>query len=250
MVQTPGQPGCQCKTPKFYRPCPRARTNTVFCAGAAMVKGSKAPPGRPWCSMRATWGGAARGAVCGDGGGRRGHVRGRDALPMAGHGGPAHGRCLARHAGLAGHGLQPQDRAAAPEHRQQYAAGVVLGALAGAYACAMLKLAWWRRLAPMARQRRLRGPAVSHAGHGAGAARAWPHPAATTARLTELQSRIRPHFLFNTLNSAIALVRAEPAKAESLLEDLSDLFRHALVEQGESVTLAEEITLAQRYLGN
>ena len=47
-------------------------------------------------------------------------------------------------------------------------------------------------------------------------------PAATTARLTELQSRIRPHFLFNTLNSAIALVRKEPAKAESLLEDLSD----------------------------
>ncbi|MFT4242972.1 MAG: histidine kinase, partial [Acidovorax sp.] len=73
-------------------------------------------------------------------------------------------------------------------------------------------------------------------------------PAATTARLAELQSRIRPHFLFNTLNSAIALVRAEPAKAESLLEDLSDLFRHALVEQGESTTLAEEIALAQRYL--
>ncbi|MFZ3124290.1 MAG: histidine kinase, partial [Acidovorax sp.] len=73
-------------------------------------------------------------------------------------------------------------------------------------------------------------------------------PAATTARLAELQSRIRPHFLFNTLNSAIALVRAEPAKAESLLEDLSDLFRHALVEQGEAVTLAEEITLARRYL--
>ena len=63
-------------------------------------------------------------------------------------------------------------------------------------------------------------------------------PAATTARLAELQSRIRPHFLFNTLNSAIALVRAEPAKAEALLEDLSDLFRHALVDQGESVTLA------------
>src|SRR3989344_2924238 len=74
-------------------------------------------------------------------------------------------------------------------------------------------------------------------------------PAATTARLTELQSRIRPHFLFNTLNSAIALVREEPAKAESLLEDLSDLFRVALIEQGESTTLAEEITLARRYLG-
>jgi two-component system sensor histidine kinase AlgZ len=73
-------------------------------------------------------------------------------------------------------------------------------------------------------------------------------PADTTARLAELQSRIRPHFLFNTLNSAIALVRAEPAKAEALLEDLSDLFRHALVAQGDSATLAEEITLAERYL--
>ena len=41
----------------------------------------------------------------------------------------------------------------------------------------------------------------------------------------------------------------EPAKAESLLEDLSDLFRVALIEQGESTTLAEEITLARRYLG-
>jgi two-component system sensor histidine kinase AlgZ len=73
-------------------------------------------------------------------------------------------------------------------------------------------------------------------------------PAATAARLTELQSRIRPHFLFNTLNSAIALVRAEPAKAETLLEDLSDLFRHALMDQGDAVTLADEIALAQRYL--
>jgi two-component system sensor histidine kinase AlgZ len=73
-------------------------------------------------------------------------------------------------------------------------------------------------------------------------------PAATTARLAELQARIRPHFLFNTLNSAIALVRAEPAKAERLLEDLADLFHHALVDQGESATLAQEIQLAERYL--
>jgi two-component system sensor histidine kinase AlgZ len=73
-------------------------------------------------------------------------------------------------------------------------------------------------------------------------------PATTAARLTELQARIRPHFLFNTLNSAIALVRAEPAKAEALLEDLSDLFRHALADQGEAVTLADEIALAKRYL--
>ena len=64
----------------------------------------------------------------------------------------------------------------------------------------------------------------------------------------ELQARIRPHFLFNTLNSAIALVRAEPARAEALLEDLSDLFRHALREPGPVVTLDQEIALAQRYL--
>jgi two-component system sensor histidine kinase AlgZ len=63
-----------------------------------------------------------------------------------------------------------------------------------------------------------------------------------------LQSRIRPHFLFNTLNSAIALVRAEPAKAEALLEDLSELFRHALRDPDAVVTLAEEVFLAQRYL--
>lgn len=73
-------------------------------------------------------------------------------------------------------------------------------------------------------------------------------PTNTAARLSELQARIRPHFLFNTLNSAVALVRAEPAKAEALLEDLSDLFRYALVEQDESVTLADEIAVAQRYL--
>ena len=73
-------------------------------------------------------------------------------------------------------------------------------------------------------------------------------PAATAARLAELQSRIRPHFLFNTLNSAIALVRAEPRKAEAVLEDLAELFRSALADPAESVTLGQEIALAQRYL--
>lgn len=132
----------------------------------------------------------------------------------------------------------------------QVTAGVALGALAGLAACGMLSLTLAASLAAP--------PWVASACSGALLAallvaalilRARGRtPAATTARLTELQSRIRPHFLFNTLNSAIALVRDEPAKAESLLEDLSDLFRHALVEQGEAVTLAEEIRLAQRYL--
>jgi two-component system sensor histidine kinase AlgZ len=73
-------------------------------------------------------------------------------------------------------------------------------------------------------------------------------PAETTARLAELQSRIRPHFLFNTLNTALALVRLDPARAEGVLEDLAELFRVALSESGESVSLEEEVALAQRYL--
>ncbi|MGZ5846239.1 MAG: sensor histidine kinase [Ramlibacter sp.] len=73
-------------------------------------------------------------------------------------------------------------------------------------------------------------------------------PAETAARLSELQARIRPHFLFNTLNSAIALVREDPARAELVLEDLSDLFRHALADQGEAVTLDKEVAIARAYL--
>ncbi|HEX2541100.1 MAG TPA: histidine kinase [Caldimonas sp.] len=73
-------------------------------------------------------------------------------------------------------------------------------------------------------------------------------PAETTARLAELQSRIRPHFLFNTLNTALTLVRLDPAKAEGVLEDLAELFRVAISEGAESVSLGEEVDLAQRYL--
>jgi len=73
-------------------------------------------------------------------------------------------------------------------------------------------------------------------------------PADTQAQLAELQSRIRPHFLFNTLNSAMALVRVDPQKAEGVLEDLSELFRVALEDQGSAVSLASEIDLARRYL--
>jgi two-component system, LytTR family, sensor histidine kinase AlgZ len=74
------------------------------------------------------------------------------------------------------------------------------------------------------------------------------YPAETTARLAELQSRIRPHFLFNTLNTALALVRLDPARAEGVLEDLAELFRVAISESAESVTLTEEVELARRYL--
>jgi two-component system, LytTR family, sensor histidine kinase AlgZ len=75
-------------------------------------------------------------------------------------------------------------------------------------------------------------------------------PADARARLAELQARIHPHFLFNTLNTAIALVRSHPARAESVLEDLAELFHGALAEAGPggAVTLASEIELARRYL--
>ena len=73
-------------------------------------------------------------------------------------------------------------------------------------------------------------------------------PADALAQLAELQSRIRPHFLFNTLNSAIALVRVDPQRAEGVLEDLSELFRVALEDNGAATSLAQEIELARRYL--
>ena len=130
----------------------------------------------------------------------------------------------------------------------QWLAGMVAGAGAGGYACGMLALMdvlpappWWASVCAGMLLSSLvmaglfwRAKAMT--------------PAATAARLAELQSRIRPHFLFNTLNSAIALVRAEPAKAEAVLEDLSELFRRALDDPAESVTLAQEILLAQHYL--
>jgi two-component system sensor histidine kinase AlgZ len=67
------------------------------------------------------------------------------------------------------------------------------------------------------------------------------------AQVDALQARIRPHFLFNSMNTIASLVRTDPRTAERAVEDLSELFRAALGAQGES-TLAEEIHLAHRYL--
>lgn len=70
---------------------------------------------------------------------------------------------------------------------------------------------------------------------------------AKQSELEALQARVRPHFLFNTLNSGIALVRQRPEQAEELLLGLSDLFRAALARPHD-VALAEEIALVRRYL--
>src|SRR5690606_13959672 len=70
---------------------------------------------------------------------------------------------------------------------------------------------------------------------------------AKQSELEALQARVRPHFLFNTLNSGIALVRQHPEQAEELLLGLSDLFRAALARPHD-VSLAEELALVRRYL--
>ncbi|MFJ4144460.1 sensor histidine kinase [Pseudomonas sp. NPDC089734] len=68
------------------------------------------------------------------------------------------------------------------------------------------------------------------------------------ARIESLQARIRPHFLFNTLNSIASLVMSQPAKAEQAVLDLSDLFRASLARSESLVTWKEELALAKRYL--
>lgn len=74
-------------------------------------------------------------------------------------------------------------------------------------------------------------------------------PAVTEARLQALQARIRPHFLFNSLNAVLSLVRSDPHRAERALEDLSELFRALMRENRELTTLQNEIELTRAYLG-
>jgi len=69
-----------------------------------------------------------------------------------------------------------------------------------------------------------------------------------TARLQALQARIRPHFLFNSMNTIAALIRDKPEQAEEAVEDLADLFRATLVDVERPVSLAQELELVQRYL--
>jgi two-component system sensor histidine kinase AlgZ len=73
-------------------------------------------------------------------------------------------------------------------------------------------------------------------------------PALIEARLQALQARIRPHFLFNTINAVLSLVRAEPKRAEHALEDLADLFRVLMSDNRDLVPLADEVLLCRQYL--
>jgi two-component system sensor histidine kinase AlgZ len=73
-------------------------------------------------------------------------------------------------------------------------------------------------------------------------------PALADARLQALQARIRPHFLFNSINAVLGIVRSDPKRAEGALEDMADLFRMAMADNREMVTLKREVELSRQYL--
>ncbi|MBZ0106256.1 MAG: histidine kinase [Sulfuricella denitrificans] len=74
-------------------------------------------------------------------------------------------------------------------------------------------------------------------------------PALSEARLQALQARIRPHFLFNSINAVLSLIRSNPKRAESALEDMADLFRVFMADNRNLVNLEQEVALSRQYLG-
>jgi len=73
-------------------------------------------------------------------------------------------------------------------------------------------------------------------------------PAIAEARIQALQARIRPHFLFNSINAVLSLVRREPQRAETALEDMAELFRVLMRDNRDLTPLADEVELCRQYL--
>jgi two-component system sensor histidine kinase AlgZ len=73
-------------------------------------------------------------------------------------------------------------------------------------------------------------------------------PALADARLQALQARIRPHFLFNSINAVLSLIRSDPKRAEEALEDLAELYRALMQDNRRLSTLADELALCRQYL--
>jgi two-component system sensor histidine kinase AlgZ len=69
------------------------------------------------------------------------------------------------------------------------------------------------------------------------------------ARIEALQARIRPHFLFNSMNSIASLIGSNPDLAERVVEDLADLFRQSLATEQTEVNLLDEVALCRRFIG-
>jgi two-component system sensor histidine kinase AlgZ len=81
---------------------------------------------------------------------------------------------------------------------------------------------------------RLRTQALSHA--------------INDTHLQVLRARMRPHFLFNTINAVLGIVRTQPRQAETALEDMADLFRLAMSDARDLVPLQKEIQLSKQYI--
>ena len=73
-------------------------------------------------------------------------------------------------------------------------------------------------------------------------------PALIEARLMALSARIRPHFLFNSLNGILGIIRSDPRRAEKALEELAELFRALMQDPRTLVPLSEEISLCRQYI--
>jgi two-component system sensor histidine kinase AlgZ len=73
-------------------------------------------------------------------------------------------------------------------------------------------------------------------------------PAVAEARIQALQARIRPHFLYNSINAVLSLIRSEPRRAERALEDMADLFRVLMADNRTLAPIAAEVELARQYL--
>jgi two-component system, LytTR family, sensor histidine kinase AlgZ len=71
---------------------------------------------------------------------------------------------------------------------------------------------------------------------------------AAEVQLASLESRVQPHFLFNTLNSIAALIHDDPQGAERMTAQLASLLRSSLDEQTPLVTLDEELRIVRNYL--
>jgi two-component system sensor histidine kinase AlgZ len=77
----------------------------------------------------------------------------------------------------------------------------------------------------------------------------WRHHvrAEARSRIHALQARIRPHFLFNSLNTIASLTRSDPGRAEEAVEDLADLFRATLRDTETPLRIKEELELTRVY---
>ncbi len=73
-------------------------------------------------------------------------------------------------------------------------------------------------------------------------------PAIAEARIQALQARIRPHFLYNSINAVLSLIRSEPRRAERALEDMADLFRVLMADNRTLAPIADEVELVRQYL--